>query len=163
LQPRICSNVAHDIKTLDGQTPPPKTLMTSKTADISLLCEFEWFQWLWYRNTKAAYPNDSKLLVWYLGLAKSIGLEMCMHVFKSIGCIVQCTTIGPIMPALDLPLRDAMANATVIARKCDSKDNPIGQSHTNPLLDTRVYDVKFPNGSIVEFVVNLIAKTCMCR
>jgi hypothetical protein len=58
LQSRIRSNVAHDIKTLEGQTA--ETLMLGETADILALCEFEWFQWIWYRDEKASFPNNSK-------------------------------------------------------------------------------------------------------
>ncbi len=209
--------------------------MTGETADISSLRNFEWFQWLWYRDTKAPYPNDSKVLVRYLGPAKSIGPEMCMHLLKSNGRVIQRTTVGPITPVefategikhqmeeymtaiyrgplgdpmststledsndnltatpsyppysddingdsqtmpemdsftldafdkyvgaqLDLPLQDAMTSATVVARKRDPEGNPIGRLHNNPLLDTRVYDVRFPDGSVEDYAANVIAE-----
>jgi hypothetical protein len=52
---------------------------------------------------------------------------------------------------LDLPLQDAMAAATVVGRKRDSEGNLVGSSNANPLLDTRVYEVVFPDGSTEEF------------
>jgi hypothetical protein len=64
LQSRIRSNVAHEITTLGGQTP--ETLMSGETADISSLCEFEWFQWIWYCDEIASFPNDSRVLGRYL-------------------------------------------------------------------------------------------------
>jgi hypothetical protein len=97
LQSRIRSNIAHDITTLGGQTP--ETLMSGDTADISSLCEFEWFQWVWYQDEKASFPQDSKELGRYLGPAKSIGPEMCMHVLKPNGRIIQQTTVGPLTPS----------------------------------------------------------------
>jgi hypothetical protein len=36
--------------------------------------------------------------------------------------------------------------------------NPVGVGHSNPLLDTRVYEVQFPDGHTEEFVANKIAK-----
>jgi hypothetical protein len=44
LQAKIRSNMAHDSTLLGGQTP--ETLMGGETADISELCEYDWFQWL---------------------------------------------------------------------------------------------------------------------
>jgi hypothetical protein len=57
---------------------------------------------------------------------------------------------------LDLPLHDAMASATIVARKRDHGGNPIGNSNSNPLLDTRVYKVKLPDGSSKEYAANII-------
>jgi hypothetical protein len=59
---------------------------------------------------------------------------------------------------LELPLQDAMASATVVGRKHDTEGNPVGRSHTNPLLDTRVYEVGFPDGLTNEYATNVIAK-----
>ena len=59
---------------------------------------------------------------------------------------------------LQLPLQDAMTSATVKARKQDHEGNPVGKSNPNPLLDTRVYKVEFPDGSTEEYAANLIAE-----
>jgi hypothetical protein len=59
---------------------------------------------------------------------------------------------------LDMPLMDAMANATVKARKRDHEGNPIGSSNANPLLDTRVYEVEFADGTIDDYAANVIAE-----
>ena len=37
-------------------------------------------------------------------------------------------------------------SATVIDRKRDANDDPIGTRNTNPILDTRVYNVRFGDG-----------------
>jgi hypothetical protein len=46
----------------------------------------------------------------------------------------------------------------VTARKRDLHGNPIGVSNKNPILDTRVYEVKFPDGHTAEFSANTIAE-----
>ncbi len=61
LQAKIRSNTAHDITTLGGQTP--ETLMGGETADFSELCEYDWFQWLYYRDTQSSFPEATKVLV----------------------------------------------------------------------------------------------------
>jgi hypothetical protein len=48
-------------------------------------------------------------------------------------------------------------DAKVIGRKRDSSGNPIWVSHSNPLQDTRVYEVAFPDGTMTEYSANLIA------
>eukprot|EP00978_Attheya_sp_CCMP212_P010066 scaffold24179_cov31-Attheya_sp.AAC.1 len=47
--------------------------------------------------------------------------------------------------------------ATVRRRKCDHEGNPVGTSHPNPVLDTRVYEVEFEDGKQQEYAANLIA------
>ncbi|MCK7497545.1 MAG: hypothetical protein MZW92_47270 [Comamonadaceae bacterium] len=48
---------------------------------------------------------------------------------------------------------------TVKSRKRDSEGNPVGRSNTNPLLDTREYEVEFPDGSIDVLTANTIAES----
>jgi hypothetical protein len=38
---------------------------------------------------------------------------------------------------------------------------PIGCAHTNPILDTRVYEVEMPDGGVVDYAANVITE-CMC-
>jgi hypothetical protein len=40
----------------------------------------------------------------------------------------------------------------------DKDGRPVGKRNANPLLDTREYEVKFPNGSIDALQVNIIAE-----
>jgi hypothetical protein len=205
--------------------------MRGETADISDICEYDWFEWLHYRDTESSYSEDTKILVRYLGPSKSIGPEMCCHILKANGRVIQRSTIGrltpaemesdvikkqkldfmaaifngplgpsltngdfegdvdsdtpsyepygddsgdkPRMPVADtftvdayekyigaqlwMPLRDSMAEAKVVGRAKDEDGNPVGTSHSNPLQDTRVYEVAFDDGSIAKYSANLIA------
>jgi hypothetical protein len=47
---------------------------------------------------------------------------------------------------------------TVKNEKRDSEGNPVGCSNTNPILDTREYEVEFPDGSIDVLTENSIAE-----
>jgi hypothetical protein len=58
---------------------------------------------------------------------------------------------------LRMPLNNALTEAKVLGRARDGEGNPIGILHANPLQDTRVYDVEFPDGSTAEYGANLIA------
>lgn len=57
-----------------------------------------------------------------------------------------------------LPHRGEMRKGRVISRRRDVQGNPIGTRDTNPILDTRCYDVKFDDGSIDAFSANTIAE-----
>ena len=46
--------------------------------------------------------------------------------------------------------------ATIRARKRDSNGDPIGKQHENPILDTRVYQLQFPDGRVEEYSMNII-------
>jgi len=57
-----------------------------------------------------------------------------------------------------VPKGDGLETAKVLARKHDRDGNLVGIGHTNPLLDTRVYEVQFPDGHTEEFSANTIAE-----
>ena len=57
-----------------------------------------------------------------------------------------------------VPQGDILVTAKVISCKHDRNGNPIGVGHSNPLLDSRVYEVQFPDGHTEEFAANTIAE-----
>jgi len=58
-----------------------------------------------------------------------------------------------------LPHGGEASKARVKSRKRDADGNPVGRRHQNPLLDTREYEVEFPDGSTEVVTANLIAET----
>ena len=57
-----------------------------------------------------------------------------------------------------VPVAGELVRGKVIARKRDHNGNPIGVRHSNPILDTRQYEVELPNGEINTYTANLIAE-----
>jgi hypothetical protein len=57
-----------------------------------------------------------------------------------------------------LPKGDILIPAKVMGRKRDAAGNPIGTAHANPILDTRIYDVQFPDGHTETYAANIIAE-----
>ena len=57
-----------------------------------------------------------------------------------------------------LPKGDYQFIGKVIKWKRDADDNPIGRAHSNPVLDTRVYEVEFPDGTIHDYAANILAE-----
>ena len=52
-----------------------------------------------------------------------------------------------LMAEVLLPNMGTIAKAKVTGRKRDVDGNPIGKRHSNPMLDTREYEVEFPDGA----------------
>ena len=46
----------------------------------------------------------------------------------------------------------------MVSRKRDHDGNPVGNSHDNSMLDTRVYEVEFFDENVGEFTANMIAE-----
>ena len=57
-----------------------------------------------------------------------------------------------------LPSSDGMMQAIVCGCKRDEDGELIGQSHSNPILDTRLYEVVFEDGRVEAYSANVIAE-----
>ena len=55
-----------------------------------------------------------------------------------------------------LPKGKNLVLGKVIGRKRDPDGNPIGRGHSNPIIDTHLYQVQFPNGHVEEYSANLL-------
>ena len=58
-----------------------------------------------------------------------------------------------------LPSGDQMAKDHVVARSRDANGNVMGRFHTNPILDTRTYQVEFAGGEVAELTTKVIAES----
>jgi hypothetical protein len=56
------------------------------------------------------------------------------------------------------PKGDSMKSGKVTSRKSDQQGKPIGRAHQNPFMDSRVYNVEFPDGHMEEYAANVIAE-----
>jgi len=62
-----------------------------------------------------------------------------------------------------IPSGDQFIVGRVMKWTRDGDGNPVGQRNSNPILDTRVYEVQFGDGSTVEYGANLVAKNMMAQ
>ena len=61
-----------------------------------------------------------------------------------------------------LPGKDSLpVLATIKKRKRDAQGNLIGEENNNPILDTRIYELEYPDSRIEEFGVNTITENLM--
>jgi hypothetical protein len=57
-----------------------------------------------------------------------------------------------------LPKGDQMRLGTVRRRTKDENGNPVGRANNNPILDSRLHVVDFPDGESLEYAANIIAE-----
>lgn len=215
-----------------GNTPHEATF--GQQGDISNICNFSWYQWVYYRNP-GSFPEAKERLGRVLGPSKNEGSEMTQAVLTAKGTVVTRRTIRPLTPAettsevekqkryafnnkiksklgdsmtkptkplpkdyipyadgnldppalhevdedpvqpngtavfekpitdhwinaeLNLPQGEQMKPARVVGRSKDQNGNVIGSYDSNPMLNTMLYDVEFPDGAIREYGANVIA------
>ena len=146
LEARIRSCTAHDNFSLDGEVP--ETVMTGHTADISSICEFEWYQWVMYNDATWSFPDPKWVLGRYLGPAIDVGSAMTAKILRITGECVPRSTLRP------LTLEESKSEVmTDLRRKFDEAVAiKLGQSATEadfPVEDlTPVYDQYLPDDGI---------------
>ena len=59
---------------------------------------------------------------------------------------------------MNLPIGGTALEGTVKRRVQDTNGNLQGRANINPILDTRTYEVEFPDGRTTEFSANVIAE-----
>jgi hypothetical protein len=69
---------------LNGEVP--KTIMMGQTADISFICEFRWYEWVYFNEAQAQFPDDKVFLGNYLGPTDpEVGSVLTAKILKQNG------------------------------------------------------------------------------
>jgi hypothetical protein len=61
----VQSPMALDLYKLQGQVPV--MIMMGQTADISFICLFKWYNWIYYNDSNLKFPDQKVVLGRYLG------------------------------------------------------------------------------------------------
>ena len=59
--------------------------LRGETANITHICEFGWYDWVYYKENAVTQPDDKWLLGWWLGPSMDIGPTLCTKILKSNG------------------------------------------------------------------------------
>ena len=62
-----------------------------------------------------------------------------------------------------LPHRYKLQNAQILHQSLDPTGWSVGTYHKNPILNTLVYDVKFPDGEVKEYSSNVISENLLSQ
>jgi hypothetical protein len=57
-----------------------------------------------------------------------------------------------------VPIGDEIRSGKVVRRKCEMDSTVRGRANANPMLDTRTYEIEFPDGPSDEYTTNVIAE-----
>ena len=83
LESEIRSSTVNDAFELDGEDR--KTKLRGETANITHICEFGWYDWVYYRENAVTYPDDKWDVGRWLGPSMDIGPALCAKILKSNG------------------------------------------------------------------------------
>ena len=94
---------------LHGTIPFMATM--GEEGDISSLCQYKWYDWCYYREGSATFPDNKEVLGRVLGPARGEGNEVCQWVLKASGHVVPRRLLRPLQVAeihSDVEARKAM-------------------------------------------------------
>ena len=229
----------------------PHTATHGTEGDISNLCQFDWYEWVYFYDDSSAsnFPFPHAMLGRCLGPTKNEGNEMTQWCLKQNGQIVPRRTVfrhtpeqmapsnevetrkraafddairsilgdsftlppGDVptpredydtqdllhemdveeetsaIPEADvtdaagrpilqqsatdmlinaevlLPQGEDLRAALVLGRAVDEQGRAIGNWNNNPLLNTLIYDVEFPDGEVKKYAANIIAENVLSQ
>ena len=58
-----------------------------------------------------------------------------------------------------LPIGNQLGRGNIVAQKRDANGNVNGTTHTNPIQDTKLYQVEFPRSKNTELTTNVIEES----
>ena len=62
--------------------------MKGETANITCLCEFGWYDWVYFRDNGVADPYDKWVMGRWLGPSTDIDPALCAKILKGNGTCV---------------------------------------------------------------------------
>ena len=116
LESRISSVTKLPRFDLDHQTPEAK--MHGMSADISDICEFEFYEWDMFNDSQATFPDTKFHVGRWIGPAVDVGSALTYKILKSNGQVVPRLTIRHLT-------LDELTNPDHIAMKKSFEDNII--------------------------------------
>ena len=110
---------------LEGYNPYMETL--GEMGDMSKLCQFGWYEWVYFRQNTASFPYQKDELGRYLGPTKNESNEMSQSILQKNGQIVPQRTPRQLIREDHLATHEAEAN------KCASFDAAIKEDLGDPI------------------------------
>ena len=89
----VRSHSCLSVRQLDGEVP--QTVLTGDTADISHICEFGWYDWVWYISPQDE-SMERKHLGRYLGPSFDVGDVLCARILPASARPISRTSVFPL-------------------------------------------------------------------
>ena len=124
----IFTLTARDLFQLQGTTPYTATF--GEEGDISNLCQFGWYEWVYFYDDSVKFPHGKATLGRCLGPARNEGNEMAQWVLKANGKIVPRRTCSKLTASEAAPSNEVEAQKRKIFDDCIRQEH--GDSFTLP-------------------------------
>jgi hypothetical protein len=89
----VRSHTSLDIFGLEGQVPESK--FKGETVDISTISEYDWYEWVKFRDTAAKFPVSKIQMGRDLGSTIDIGPSMVCKILKKNGSVMYRISFRP--------------------------------------------------------------------
>ena len=146
---KINNCLARDTYQLHNQTP--HFIATGKATDISSICEFQWYEWVYFRDHASSFPYAKERLGRYLGPTEHAGTMMSKWIMNDNGTVLPYQTLRPLTPSeMNSPMETTKRNAfdkAIRLRHGDSIKN-VKHDEVPPLDD--LYEDDVENGKDSE-------------
>ena len=87
---------ALDLPQLEGQVP--EAYVSGSTVDISSYAQFDWYEYVWYSEPKASFPNVKKCLGRWIGIAEVSTDIMASYILTDTGKVIVRKSVWGISP-----------------------------------------------------------------
>ena len=87
-------------------------MILGEPGDISKLCQFGWYEWCYFTQGKASFPEPAKELGRCIGPSNNEGNEMCKSVIQTNGRVVPRRSLRHLRP-----YKLAASNASEIRKR----------------------------------------------
>ena len=75
------------------QVEVPEIIMNGQMAYSINIYEYDWYEWVMFRDNTTSYPDDKRTLGRYLGPETDFGSAMCYKIIRADGKIACRTTV----------------------------------------------------------------------
>ena len=111
-------------------------------GDLSSLCQYQWYDWCYFREQQASFPHNKEVLGRVLGPARGVGNAMCQWVLKSNGNVVPRRSLRPLTTAeIHSPTeikRREVFDRLICQRHGDSVSLPKEETYTHANSDNNL-------------------------
>jgi hypothetical protein len=90
----VTSHTYLDIYGLEGQVP--ESNIKGETVDISTIAEYDWYEWVKFRDTAAKFPVSNIQLGRDVGASIDIGPATTRKILKQNGSVMYISSVRPL-------------------------------------------------------------------
>ena len=96
IERRACFNNVTSRNNFKLQESNPHTSVTGEQGVIRNICQFDWYEWVHYRNNAAQFTHNKERPGKVLEPSKGFGNEMCQWMLEANGEIMPRSTVRPL-------------------------------------------------------------------